>query len=125
MSRFQKLGNVADNQGIAMPVELLQTFSRKTLPMTITDITNMDKLRILQTAGHVIAQFPDVGGAKRQVARVLAIAELGQEALRITQTAVSYRRSRFLALLAWQPSLHGWADCTSLLMQAPAYNKFW
>jgi len=108
-----------------MPVELLQTFSRKTLPMTITNMASMDKLRILQAAGHVIAQLPDVGGAKLQVARVLAIAELGQEMLRITQTAVSYRRSRFLALLAWQPSFHGWADCTSLLMPAPAYNRFW
>ena len=54
--------------------------------MTITNMASMDKLRVLQAAGHVIAQLPEVG-AKEQVARVLAITELGQEALRISQTA--------------------------------------
>lgn len=63
-----------------MPVELLQKISRKALPLTVTDMDSIDKLRVLQAAGHVLVQLPGVN-AKQQVAHVLAITELGLEAL--------------------------------------------
>ena len=71
-----------------MPVELLQKFSHKALPMTVRGVDSIDKLRVLQAAGHVITQLHDVG-AKRQVARVLAITELGKEALHCVRSASS------------------------------------
>ena len=71
---------------MAIPMELLQQISRKALPMTVSDIESVDKLRVLHAAGHVLVQFPGVG-AKRHVAHVLAITELGREALRHRGTA--------------------------------------
>ncbi|WP_036773968.1 hypothetical protein [Polaromonas glacialis] len=69
-----------------MPLELLRQISSKALPMTVSDIESVDKLRVLHAAGHVLVQLPGVG-AKRQVAHVLAITELGREALRLSGTA--------------------------------------
>ena len=63
-----------------MPMELLQQISRKALPLTVTDIESIDKLRVLRASGHVAAFLPSVN-AKRQSARVLAITEKGREAL--------------------------------------------
>jgi hypothetical protein len=64
-----------------MPTELLQKISISPLPMRMRDIESIDKLRVLHAAGHVLVQLPDVS-AKQQVALVLAITELGWEALR-------------------------------------------
>ena len=69
-----------------MPMELLQQISSKALPMRMSDMQSIDKLRVLHAAGHVLVQLPDVN-AKRQVAHVLAITELGREALRHRGTA--------------------------------------
>lgn len=69
-----------------MPLELLRQISSKALPMSLSDMESIDKLRVLHAAGHVLVQLPGVG-AKRQVARVLALTELGREALRQRGTA--------------------------------------
>ncbi|WP_029528558.1 hypothetical protein [Polaromonas glacialis] len=63
-----------------MPLELLQKTSRRALPLTVTDIESIDKLRVLHASGHVAMLLPSVN-AKRQFARVLAITEKGREAL--------------------------------------------
>jgi hypothetical protein len=76
----EKLDNIFLKKDIFMPVELLQKISRKALPLTVTDMDSIDKLRVLQAAGHVLVQLPGVN-AKQQVAHVLAITELGLEAL--------------------------------------------
>lgn len=68
-----------------MPVELLQQISRKALPMRVSDIESIDKLRVLHAAGHVLVQLPGVS-AKQQVAHVLAVTERGREALRLIET---------------------------------------
>jgi hypothetical protein len=36
-----------------MPVELLKKISKRALPLTITDIESIDKLRVLCASGHV------------------------------------------------------------------------
>jgi len=69
-----------------MPLELLRQISSKALPMSLSDMESIDKLRVLHAAGHVLVQLPGVG-AKRQIARVLALTELGREALRQRGTA--------------------------------------
>lgn len=69
-----------------MPLELLRQISSKALPMSLSDMESIDKLRVLHAAGYVLVQLPGVG-AKRQVARVLALTELGREALRQRGTA--------------------------------------
>jgi hypothetical protein len=69
-----------------MPLDLLRQISSKALPMSLSDMESIDKLRVLHAAGHVLVQLPGVG-AKRQVARVLALTELGREALRQRGTA--------------------------------------
>ena len=71
-----------------MPMELLQKISRRALPLTVTDIESIDKLRILRASGHVGVLLPSVN-AKRQSARVLAITEKGREALRSLDTVTS------------------------------------
>jgi hypothetical protein len=62
-------------------MELLQEIAHRRLPMTVTDIENIDKLRVLRAAGHV-AVFLTTVRERKQVARVLAITEKGREALR-------------------------------------------
>jgi hypothetical protein len=63
-----------------MPVELLQKLSRRALPLTVTDIESIDKLRVLCASGHVVVRLPPVT-SKKQFARVLAITERGHETL--------------------------------------------
>ena len=64
-----------------MPVELLQKISRQALPMTVSDMESIDKLRVLHAAGHVLVQLLCVS-AEQQVARLLSITQPGWEALR-------------------------------------------
>jgi hypothetical protein len=63
-----------------MPLDLLQTISRIALPMTVSNMESIDKLRVLHAAGHVLVQLPCVS-AEQQVARVLSISRSGREAL--------------------------------------------
>jgi hypothetical protein len=69
-------------------MELLQQISRRALPLTVTDIESIDKLRVLRASGHVAVLLPSVH-AKRQSARVLVITEKGREALRSLDTVTS------------------------------------
>lgn len=71
-----------------MPLELLHTISRRALPLTITDIENIDKLRVLRASGHVAVLLSSVN-LKRQFARVLAITEKGRKALKEYDVAIS------------------------------------
>lgn len=64
-----------------MPMELLHKLAGKVLPLSVTDIESIDKLRVLRASGHVAVLLPSVG-SKKPVARVLAITEAGREALR-------------------------------------------
>jgi hypothetical protein len=76
-----KRDNIFQKKDIGMPMELLQVISSKALPLTVSDMESIDKLRVLHAAGHVLVQLPGVS-AEQQVARVLFITELGREALR-------------------------------------------
>ena len=71
-----------------MPLELLQKISRKPLPLTVTDLAEIDKLRVLRAAGHIAVLLPPVN-AEKPFARVLAITEEGREALRSFDPAIS------------------------------------
>lgn len=64
-----------------MPLELLHQLSKKSLPLTVTDMEEIDKLRVLRAAGHVAALLPSIN-AKKPFARVLAISEEGRKSLR-------------------------------------------
>lgn len=75
-----------------MPMELLQQISKKALPLTVTDIESIDKLRVLQASGHVAAILSAVY-AKKQSARVLAITELGRTELKRLETADEAHRA--------------------------------
>jgi len=71
-----------------MPMELLQKIARKALPLTVTDIQSIDKLRVLRASGHVAALLPSIHATK-PFARVLAITEKGREALRSLDAVTS------------------------------------
>lgn len=64
-----------------MSQELLHQISKQTLPLTITDMEEIDELRALSAAGHVAALLPSIH-AKKPFARILAITKQGREALR-------------------------------------------
>lgn len=59
-----------------MPLELLRDISKKSLPLTIADAADIDKLRVLSTAGRVAVLLPKAD-SKHQLARVLAITPAG------------------------------------------------
>lgn len=44
-----------------MPVELLRQLSEQTLPVTITDLADIDKLRVLRAAGQVACTMNATG----------------------------------------------------------------
>ena len=71
-----------------MPLELLQQISKKPLPLTVTDIRDIDKLRVLRAAGHVVVLLSPLT-AKKPFARVLAISKEGREALRNFEPTIS------------------------------------
>ena len=71
-----------------MPMELLQKISRKSLPLTITDIESIDKLRVLRASGHVAVLLPSINSEK-PFARVLVITEKGRAALRNMELVTS------------------------------------
>ncbi|MEO6321488.1 MAG: hypothetical protein ABIR56_12510 [Polaromonas sp.] len=63
-----------------MCMELLHKMSERALPLPVTDIESIDKLRIFRAYDYVTVFFPPVDG-KEPFARVLAITEQGREAL--------------------------------------------
>lgn len=64
-----------------MPVELLKVIVHQSLPLTVTDENDIDKLRVLRAAGYVSVLLPSPGGDQR-FARVLRITAKGREAVR-------------------------------------------
>ena len=65
-----------------MPLELLREIASKELPLTVTDVAQIDKLRVLRASGHLAVLLPEPGAAEaHQFARVLAVTVKGHEAL--------------------------------------------
>ena len=64
-----------------MPMEYLQGLARDELPLIESDVTNIDKLRVLCAAGMVEVQLPPVD-APQPRAQVLYITGLGRATLR-------------------------------------------
>ncbi len=65
-----------------MPLEFLHEIATKELPLTVTDLAEIDKLRVLRASGHVAALLPAPGASEaNQFARVLAVTAKGHEAL--------------------------------------------
>lgn len=63
-----------------MTLKLLHKISKQTLPFTVTDLDEIDKLRVLRAAGHLTVLLPACN-AKNPFARVLAITKKGWGAL--------------------------------------------
>ncbi len=63
-----------------MPVELLKSIANNPLPLTITDPADIDKLRVLRAAGHVVVLLPSPG-TNQAFARVLHITSEGRDTL--------------------------------------------
>ena len=59
-----------------MPMEYLRALDHDLLPLTESDVVNIDKLRVLRAAGMVEVQLPPPD-APQQVAKVLYITGLG------------------------------------------------
>ena len=49
-----------------MPMEYLQGLARDELPLIESDVTNIDKLRVLRAAGMVAVQLPPVDAQKKR-----------------------------------------------------------
>jgi len=64
-----------------MPLELLREIAKKPFPLNVDNPADIDKLRVLHAAGHVQVVFADPS-APIQYAKVLAVTEEGQRALR-------------------------------------------
>lgn len=74
-----RIGAVSGKE-LAMTLKLLHKISKQTLPFTVTDLDEIDKLRVLRAAGHLAVLLPSCN-AKTPFARVLAITKKGREAL--------------------------------------------
>lgn len=60
-----------------MPIELLRAIADKSLPLTITDPADIDKLRVLRASGHIAVLLPKPG-IDQAFARVLHITREGR-----------------------------------------------
>jgi hypothetical protein len=63
-----------------MPLELLHRIAGRPLPLTVTDPTEIDQLRVLRAAGYVAVFLPALR-APSGFARVLTITAEGRKAL--------------------------------------------
>jgi hypothetical protein len=74
---------------MAMPIELLKAIVEKPLPLTITEPSEIDKLRVLRAADCVVALLPAIG-TTQTFARVLHVTPKGlQAAQSLESSAVS------------------------------------
>lgn len=64
-----------------MPMELLHSLKRKSLPCELTDSNDIEKLRVLQEAGHIDADIPAWTIDFQKPARVMQITPLGLRAM--------------------------------------------
>lgn len=84
-----------------MSVELLRSLATSPLPKTVSDITEIDRLRVLAAAGLVRAVLPDVD-ARVQKAQVLGLSPEGEEALRRSSPSTQLKFDA-LGHGAWPP----------------------
>ncbi len=63
-----------------MSMELLRELAQTSLPCTVTQAHEIDRLRVLRAAGHIAALLP-APGSNSQLGRVLAITGEGRKAL--------------------------------------------
>lgn len=63
-----------------MPMELLRELAQSQLPCSLTNEQDIDRLRVLRAAGHVVALLPKPG-SEGELCRVLAITASGRQAL--------------------------------------------
>lgn len=75
----RRIGAVSGKE-LAMTLKLLHEISKRTLPLTVTDLEEIDKLTVLRAAGHLAVLLPSCN-AKTPFARVLAITRKGRDAL--------------------------------------------
>jgi len=64
-----------------MPMELLYTLRAQSLPYELTDVDDIEKLRVLQGAGHVYADIPAWSPGSQKPATVVQITPLGFRAM--------------------------------------------
>ena len=65
-----------------MPLELIREIASKALPLTVTDVAQIDNLRVLRASGHLAVLLPAPSAAEaHQFARILAVTVKGHEAL--------------------------------------------
>jgi hypothetical protein len=62
-----------------MPIELLKAIVNKPLPLTITEPSEIDKLRVLRAADCVVAMLPEAN-TDQNFARVLHVTAKGLKA---------------------------------------------
>ena len=63
-----------------MPMEFLRELANKSLPCTVTEECEIDRLRVLRAAGYVAALL-SAPGSENQMGRVLAITGAGRKVL--------------------------------------------
>lgn len=63
-----------------MPMQLLRELAQASLPCTLTEEDQIDRLRLLRAAGHIAAWLPPPGSSSDLI-RVLAITGTGRNAL--------------------------------------------
>lgn len=63
-----------------MPIELLRQLSEQSLPVTVEDLADIDKLRVLRAAG-LVACTMSAPECAEPFARVMAITKEGRAAL--------------------------------------------
>lgn len=63
-----------------MPMELLREIAEGSLPMSISEESSIDKIRILAAAGMVIAELPEPGASG--VALVMTVTGFGRATLK-------------------------------------------
>lgn len=64
-----------------MPMELLQSLRGKAMPCELTDSDDIEKLRVLQEAGHIHADIPVWTIELQEPALVTQITPLGLRAM--------------------------------------------
>ena len=70
------------------PMKLLAELAQATLPQPVEDLDDIEKIRVLQANGHVLASIPPWRfGAPQQPATVYAVTEHGLKALGKAQRA--------------------------------------
>lgn len=76
-----------------MPMEYLREILQKSLPYTVTEERDIDRVRVLRAAGYIAAFLP-ASRSEGGKCRVLAITDLGHKALRDERFTVKQELQR-------------------------------